>query len=239
VVITSSVAAVVSIKNDPEYTFTEADFATSSFDQATKDRETGVTTPAGILYGASKTAADRAVWQFRKEHKPFFAISTINPSVVIGPPVLLPASGSKLNETLRPVYEVFSGTAKTMPPNIGTSSFVDVRDVAFQHIWAFENAAKADGQRFIACNGYGPMQGIADILSDAYKGSPIGDKTVKGSPGEGYVGYDKETGKVGYIAYPPGKYRVSGKKAEEVMGLQYKTFHESVLDTAKSFEALL
>jgi nucleoside-diphosphate-sugar epimerase len=239
VVVTSSVAAVVGANEDPEHTFTEEDFATSSLDLATKDLETGAKTPVGVLYGASKTAADRAVWQFRKDYKPSFAISTINPAVVIGPPVLLPASGDKLNETLKPIFGIFSGLAPTIPPNIGTGSFVDVRDVAFMHIWAYEHASQADGQRYIACQGFGPMQAISDILRYRYKGTPTGDRIVVGSPGEKYVGYERETGRVGAIAFPPGVYRVSGKRAEQVMGLKYKEFSESVIDTAKSLEMLL
>jgi nucleoside-diphosphate-sugar epimerase len=68
VVITSSTIAVV----DPvkgEYVFTEKDYATFSLEKALKDKEAGVPTPAGVLYGASKTASDRAVWKFREAHK--------------------------------------------------------------------------------------------------------------------------------------------------------------------------
>lgn len=237
VVVTSSVAAVVSAKDDPEYTFTEKDFATTSLDKANEDRAAGIATPAGILYGASKTAADRAVWQFRKEHKPAFAITTINPSVVIGPPVLLAASGDKLNETLKPFYDVFSGTTKTIGPNIGTGSFVDVRDVAYMHIWAYEHASQADGQRYIACQGFGPLQAVADILRLQYDGTSIGDNIPAGVPGDGYLGY--KDGRVEFVAFPPGKPRVDGSFGAKTMGLKYKTFPESVVDTAKAFEALL
>ena len=68
VVLTSSTIAVVN-PVEGEYVFTEKDFATYSLQKALEDKEAGVQTPGGILYGASKTASDRAVWTFRDEHK--------------------------------------------------------------------------------------------------------------------------------------------------------------------------
>jgi nucleoside-diphosphate-sugar epimerase len=68
VVITSSTIAVVN-PVEGEYTFTEKDYATFALEKTLKDKEAGEKTPSGILYGASKTASDRAVWKFRDEHK--------------------------------------------------------------------------------------------------------------------------------------------------------------------------
>jgi nucleoside-diphosphate-sugar epimerase len=157
----------------------------------------------------------------------------------MGPPIVLPSSSSKLNETLRPVWDIFSGAATEVPPYIGTGSFVDVRNVATMHIWAFENASKSDGERYLGVQGFGPMQAAADILNDAYRGTKIGEKITKGTPGEGYVGYNKETGKVESVGQLPGARRISGAKAEREMGLKYISFQQSIVDTAKAFEALL
>ena len=68
VVITSSVVAVTNPK-EGAYTFTEKDFASFALEKVLRDREEGVTTPGGVLYAASKTAAERAVWKFRDEFK--------------------------------------------------------------------------------------------------------------------------------------------------------------------------
>ena len=64
-VITSSVAAILDPSKIP-YTFTEADWNTYSYDKA---KELGDQAPAGLLYQASKTAAERSIWQFRDEYK--------------------------------------------------------------------------------------------------------------------------------------------------------------------------
>lgn len=68
VVITSSSAAVVDTPSPPGYEFTEKDFATGALNKATKDKADGVKTPVSLLYAASKTAAERAVWKFKDEH---------------------------------------------------------------------------------------------------------------------------------------------------------------------------
>lgn len=68
VVMTSSVVAIVNPKEGP-HTFTEKDFASFALEKSFKDKEEGVTSPGSQLYAASKTAADRAVWKFREDHK--------------------------------------------------------------------------------------------------------------------------------------------------------------------------
>lgn len=107
------------------------------------------------------------------------------------------------------------------------------------HLWAFENAAKSDGERYIACKGFGPVQAAADILHEKYKDTKIGERIVVGNPGEGYLGYNKETKTVDDVVYLPAKPQVSGKKAERVMGIKWISFKQSINDTADVLEALL
>ena len=131
-----------------------------------------------------------------------------------------------------------SGNAPTLPPSIGSGSFVDVRDVAFMHLWALEHPSKADGERYIACGGFLPSQAAADILHDKYKGTERAEKTIKGTPGEGYVGYDKGNGVVTKVEYLPGRIQLSGKKAEREMGIKYTSAKKSIYDTAEVLEKL-
>lgn len=74
-VLTSSMAAI--LNNYPEpYTYTEEDWnlaAPAAVARLGKD------TPGRDIYGASKTAAERAMWQFRDEQKPSFDLAAINP----------------------------------------------------------------------------------------------------------------------------------------------------------------
>lgn len=76
VVLTSSVAAIF----DPSkiaHTFTEADW--NEWAEA-KCLELGNQAPAGLLYSASKVAAEKAFWKFGQDHK----VRTI-PNVLLRP----------------------------------------------------------------------------------------------------------------------------------------------------------
>jgi nucleoside-diphosphate-sugar epimerase len=236
IVVTSSAATVIDPKPaGSDYIFTEAYFASHALTVAETNKAANTPTPPEVLYRASKQAAERTVWEFRKAHSPPFALTTIHPTVTIGPPVALPSSPDKLNITLQPTYSIFTGGA--IPPSIGSGSFVDVRDVAFCHFWAYEHPKEADGERFIASQGFGPPQALADVLREAY---PDRRGIIQvGKPGEGYVGYNAETGVVEGVEYPAGGIRVSGAKAEKVMGLKYRGFKESLLETTKVMEKYL
>lgn len=69
VVVTSSVVAIIDPPKTPDHVYTEAEFATVNLERATQERGGSVKTPGNVLYSASKTAADRAVWKFRDERK--------------------------------------------------------------------------------------------------------------------------------------------------------------------------
>jgi nucleoside-diphosphate-sugar epimerase len=77
-VVTSSVAAVVDMAGrslEDEYVFTEMDFGKSALERAEREYKEGGQTPSGVLYNASKTAAEAEVWKFRNSVK----VSRINP----------------------------------------------------------------------------------------------------------------------------------------------------------------
>lgn len=75
VIYISSIAAIVGPQEAP-YTFTEKDW--NSFSEGEVARLGG---GAGgpQIYLASKTAAERAFWKFRDEHKPKFSQTAVNP----------------------------------------------------------------------------------------------------------------------------------------------------------------
>lgn len=102
------------------------------------------------------------------------------------------------------------------------------------HLWAYTHPAEADGERFIACSGFGPPQAVADILREVY-----GDRIPIGNPGEGYIGFDKENGKVEKVDFPVGRVSVSGEKAERIIGIEFIPLQKSILDNGKVFECYL
>lgn len=144
-----------------------------------------------------------------------------------GPPVPVPSSPAKLNETLRPIWGLLSGEPKTVPPGSGSMSYIDVRDVSAVHIWCQEQPEESNGQRYLLMNGLGTMQAAADILRKAYPKNGV----VVGDPGSDYVeGY-------GYV---PGKHSFKATKAKEAIGgREFIGYEKSILDTAKVFERWL
>ncbi len=70
----SSLAAVQTTK-EGDYTFTEKDWNDES---EAIVAEKGKDTPGGVIYSASKAAAEKAFWKFRDENKPSFTQTAIN-----------------------------------------------------------------------------------------------------------------------------------------------------------------
>ena len=190
---------------------------------------------AYAVYSASKLASDDAMWQFFQEKEPAFSMTSIHPAVVMGPPPVFPESSDDLPESLKPLYKVWAGASEDMPPPIGTSSYIDVRDVAEMHLWAALNPQEANGQRYIASAGYGPAQAFADILRKRY----VEDSTImKGTPGKGYNKGIDWCGRETPVWYPPERPQLCGKKIVEDMGMWLRTLEESIVDTVEEWKEL-
>ncbi|KAK6379990.1 hypothetical protein LTS17_006064 [Exophiala oligosperma] len=219
-VVTSSVAAVVDRwRQAPDHAYTEADWNTSGEAVARKDFS------ALVAYGASKAAAERAVWDWVAEHQPRFAVSSVLPAVVTGPPVSWPQSPQGLNETLLPVWRIWSGD-KQLPPQIGGAGYVDVRDVARMHVWAMEHPDRSDGQRYLLSMGKAPPQAAADLLREKFPGRDI----VVGNPGQGYTPPD--------YGFVEGESSLVSTKAHKALGGadSFIRYDKSILDTVEAFE---
>ena len=224
--LTSSVAAVVDYtKTNTAYEFSEADWNDKA--EGLARGFTSENFNPGVCYAASKTAAERTLWSWVEKNRPDFSISAVNPGIITGPPVHLPSSPDKLNETLKPIWGIFSGRTQEVPLGIGSQSYIDVRDVSAMHIWCQEHPEASDGQRYLMTNGRGTMQAAADILRKAYPKNGI----VTGNPGSDYV--------EGY-GFPSGMATLRATKAYKAIGVRsFIGYDKSMLDTAKVFERYL
>ena len=146
VILTSSAAAIVSYPQKlGGAPFDETDWA---------DLETSA------AYPKSKTLAERAAWDFVSTDAPDMALTTINPGLVLGPPI-----GQRYGSSLQVVERALSGK-DPMLPDMGFAS-VDVRDVAAAHIAALERPESA-GQRFACSGGYLEFSDFSAILKAQY-----------------------------------------------------------------------
>lgn len=180
------------------------------------------------IYIASKLKAERAFWEFRKEHSDSikFTMTAVNPVWVAGPPLILPEDPEKLSETAIVAYRIMNG--QDMPPTgPGNGTHVDVRDVARLIVFAVESKQVADGQRYLAGGNrvYANIQAYRDLLRKAYpdRKSIIGE----GEPGKGY-NQDYST--------PNGGFLVDGSKAVDATGQDWIPFDQMTLDAAKAYE---
>ncbi|KAK4150249.1 hypothetical protein C8A00DRAFT_18189 [Chaetomidium leptoderma] len=220
----SSIVAVASAK-DEDYTFTEADWNTQAGGLVEK---LGKDAPDPVIYSASKTAAEKAMWKFRDEHHPNFTLTAINPCFVAGPPLVAPSSLDKVNITTKNISDVFAGVPLDQAGIPGSHHiFVDIRDVARAVVFAVDHLEKTNNERFILASFASPQQAVANILRKAF---PERAHIIEeGTPGEGYL--------PGY-AFP--KHRVyDGTKITRVTGQDYISWEKTVVDAAEMFKRLV
>ncbi|RCK54684.1 putative NADPH-dependent methylglyoxal reductase GRP2 [Candida viswanathii] len=130
-VVTSSLAAVTPGKDfDKNKTYTEEDWNPVTI-------EIGLSNPAKS-YAASKTFAEKAVWDFVKNENPKFKVSTVLPTFVFGPQAYGIKDKSKLTSLSELLAGIFRSKAGDTYPEI-TGTLIDVRDVAKAHLVGFEN----------------------------------------------------------------------------------------------------
>lgn len=225
VVITSSFASIVDIGAGlrPGYTYDETDWNPATFEDAKKS-ESG-----SFAYCASKVLAEQAAWDFVRDRKDqiSFSLSTICPPKIFGPAFSTPtrAESSSLGISLKEIYDLVSGAEKTVPET-RFWAWVDVRDVARAHVRALEVAGAAQ-QRFLITAGRYSNQEIVDVLRKSER-VPHNVKTEKlplGTPGQGYAG--------DFV------YNVNNEKSKSLLGLEYRSLEESVVDAAVQLVALI
>ncbi len=146
VVLTSSSAAVMDSPLRPGRTsHDEADWS-------------DLASPTITAYSRSKTMAERAAWDFVANDAPGMALTTINPTFVLGP-----ALDAHYGTSLRVIERLLSAK-DPMLPQIGFP-IVDVRDVAEAHLRALQTDA-AIGQRIIAAEGSLWFHEMAQAIRD-------------------------------------------------------------------------
>jgi nucleoside-diphosphate-sugar epimerase len=131
VVQTSSFAAI-GYGTDPGRPFTEADW-------------TDLSAPRITPYIQSKTLAERAAWDFIGREGAGLEFATVNPVVILGPVL-----GADFSTSIHVLLRLLNGKVPAVPP--GTTTVVDVRDVADLHVLAMQHPDAA-GERFLAVAG--------------------------------------------------------------------------------------
>ncbi|KAK6460303.1 osmotic stress induced protein [Scheffersomyces coipomensis] len=156
VVVTSSLLSAISFAEliDPKFRGSEDDWHSVTLEE-------GKNGDLSAAYPASKKFAELAAWDFVKDEKPNFQLSTILPGSVFGPQAF--ESGvSNLHLSAAMVAKVLKLKRDDAIPDI-VSIAIDVRDIALAHILAFEKE-EAAGQRIVGAAHRFIYSEIVDII---------------------------------------------------------------------------
>lgn len=211
VVITSSYAAIASRDQDlqADQTFDETSWNNLTWEKALESPIYG--------YSGSKVFAEKAAWEFVKEQKPAFVLSTVNPVLVFGPQPTDHFSTEKLNtssEVINAILKIKNPQDEVAPYN---SVGVDVRDVAKAHLVAFEKD-EAKNQRLFLTSALFTQQTILDVL---HKQFPKQTENVPvGKPGSGQEDIDTRAKK-------------NNDKTRKILGFELISVEQSIADSAR------
>lgn len=211
VVITSSFAAIINADKHKKV-YTEEVWNPITHEEALLNPSNG--------YRASKTFAEKAAWDFVEKEKPSFDIATLSPPLVLGPVIHYLQSLDSINTSNERVRNLIQGKLKEsgLPPS-GVYIWVDVRDLALAHVKALE-IPEAGGKRFLLTAGHYSNSEIAQIIKAKFP--ELADKLPQ----------DLTSDK------PEDVYGYDNSRSKELLGIQYRSLEESVVDTVKSLLAL-
>ena len=173
-VYTSSISAAVNLDSPPEnQILTEESWNPILNDPKELDKSWS------DAYYASKTYAERAVWEFKETIKPQFSISTFLFPIVYGPPIH-DVTYETLKSSISTAKQLLGlpKDAKEIPTLLRIN--IDVRDVARGHVKSLSNP-EFDNTRSVLIGNVGDGQLIVDIL---HKHRPIESADLAiGTPG--------------------------------------------------------
>jgi len=208
VVMTSSSVAIMSTDLPPGRTV------------HTEDDWTDIRHPCATAYAKSKTLAEQAAWAFVESDAPETQLTTINPVLVLGPPL-----DGHFGTSIALVERVLRAK-DPMIPQFGLG-IVDVRDVAEMHLRALTHDGTV-GKRFIAADRFIWFHEIAEVLKTAYPDRRIVTRRAPNFVVRVLALFDKS---IRTILPELGKCaEISNARARKGMGMEF-------IDTADSIRA--
>lgn len=128
-----------------------------------------------------------------------------------------------MNTSNQRILSAAQGKFKDEIPSTGVHLWVDVRDVAEAHVAAFEKPEAAN-KRFFVTAGYFSNKEIGQIIKKNFP-------DFKDLPSDSTPGGDYPEG-----TPDKGLYTYNNKRSTSILGLKYRSFEDSIVDTVKSFQ---
>lgn len=137
-------------------------------------------------YMYSKKLAEQEVWNFLKANKDSvrFTVTTVNPSLIIGPQLFDKNVSSTLNFSNDFINRVIHAAPDATNINPMSDSFINVEDVAKAHILAMQKDELIN-KRLLVVNKMYTDQDILDILNEDFP--VLKGKIPVGKPGTGNI----------------------------------------------------
>ena len=192
----------------------------SAFDEADW---TNPDAPHTTAYTQSKTLAERAAWDYVRDHAPQMQLTSINPVLVIGPP-LDRHFGSSVS-----VVERFLNAKDPMLPRFGLLT-VDVRDVALAHVRALVTPASA-GKRYITSDRFLWFTDMAQILKTRFPARRIVTRQAPDFVVRFLAIFDKAI--AGIVPELGKRAEVTSARAQADLGITFRDARESLIETAE------
>lgn len=212
VAITSSFAAM--FQSEPPAVYNEECWNLDSWENAVK------TTNPQVAYRGSKALAERAAWRFMEEQQPLpFKLTVLCPPFVFGPIEQELKSLESINTSNKRLLNIVQGKKHEGP--IGSSIYVDVRDLAEAHVRAVEpQYPEAQGKRFFM---------TAGTFSDAYAAEIILQKfpSLAGRIDAAFIQHLAERA-------TPMKSKVDNGRSKEILKMEYRPVEETITDVVRS-----
>ncbi|HZK98257.1 MAG TPA: aldehyde reductase [Caulobacteraceae bacterium] len=185
--------------------------------------------PGADAYTRSKTIAERSAWDLIASSGGPTTLTTINPSLVLGPVL-----SRDFSDSVQIVQRLLSGKVPGLP-RLGFN-IVDVRDVADLHVRAM-TAPEAAGERFIAAGDFAWMADLAALLR-ARLGSEAARVPTSKAPDlllRLVALFDADLKTV--IPGLGRKRTFTSAKAERLLGWRPRPMEDTVLDCARTLIA--
>lgn len=179
-------------------------------------------------YIESKTVAERAARDWVAQNAPTMAFCSINPVAVFGP-----VYNDDLSTSIELVKKIIDGSIPLIP-NMGIS-VTDVRDVAKAHVLAIEAPAeRIRGERFPTSVKFLWIREMAEVIRQ--RAPDLAGKVPKRPMPDWLVSIlALFMPEMKQIKPELGNVRdVSGKHTEEVLGFQFISAEQTLVDTARS-----
>ncbi|MBM7789214.1 NAD-dependent epimerase/dehydratase family protein [Tenggerimyces flavus] len=179
--------------------------------------------PTLIPYRRSKTAAERAAWDYIRDHGGTTELTTVLPGAVFGPILATSTIGS-----VAIVQRMLAGRTPGVP-RIGLE-VVDVRDLADLHVRAM-TAPEAAGERFLGTGEFLWMRDLAVTLRDGL-GRKVPTRQLPDFVVRLAARFDPSLREI--TVSLGRRHRHSIGKAKRVLGWQPRPAAETVLDCGRS-----